>query len=521
MAARKTAFRTVKLSLKDLLGRAYVSAACRARAFVTGERVESLMALASEKVDLYPRAFQKRLGGLLPNVGVRVTRAVGRSARGATSRKFQEASKTASAPLTGFGYYRVAEDGRLYLISKSEHYHASVGHGFPGYRLLEHAGGLGIPNATHNNTRGHVTRLLEEELVRTANGIPRGDRRALGRAVSSHSSTVLNRVINLETGSLAVEAALKMILARFYRVEQDSPEPEYAGRVPVFLVVGSDDGDLQANYHGTTTLTQTFRGMWPDLLTALRKPGIMQVRSVRPDRLEDLDAAFAVCEKKPLKVAGFFHEFIMMNYGARKLTKKFIRHAYSLCRRHDVPTVADEIQSCLWAPGLFSFREYRVRPTFVALGKGFPGGQYPASKILFSARMDCLPQFGALVTNGQEELASLCYLITMRWAEENEDVVRAVGDSYQERLRELAAAFPEVIDGIDGDRHLGAIVFNDVERAKAFVGKLNRGGIDISVQTYKADCPPVALTKLPVIADYEVVDFLVGRMKEALLDLNG
>ena len=37
---------------------------------------------------------------------------------------------------------------------------------FPGYRLLETARALGIPNATHNNTRGCITRLLEEELVR-------------------------------------------------------------------------------------------------------------------------------------------------------------------------------------------------------------------------------------------------------------------------------------------------------------------------------------------------------------------
>ena len=62
-----------------------------------------------------------------------------------------------NAPLTGYGFYRVGEDGRLYLITKSEHYHAPLGHAFPGYRLLEIARRLGIPNATHNNTRGHIT----------------------------------------------------------------------------------------------------------------------------------------------------------------------------------------------------------------------------------------------------------------------------------------------------------------------------------------------------------------------------
>ena len=60
--------------------------------------------------------------------------------------------------------FRVGEDGRLWLISKSEHYHVPLGHGFPGYALLDRARRLGIPNATHNNTRGRITRLLEEEL---------------------------------------------------------------------------------------------------------------------------------------------------------------------------------------------------------------------------------------------------------------------------------------------------------------------------------------------------------------------
>ena len=116
----------------------------------------------------------------------------------------------------------------------------------PGYRLIENARRLGIPNATHNNTRGHITRLLEQELLRTAAGIERGDQTALEKVLSSRDHTVLNRVLNLETGSLVVEAAIKMCLARFYRVQPESSEPKYANRTPVFLVVGDDDGKLRA-----------------------------------------------------------------------------------------------------------------------------------------------------------------------------------------------------------------------------------------------------------------------------------
>ncbi|HOF87938.1 MAG TPA: aminotransferase class III-fold pyridoxal phosphate-dependent enzyme, partial [Armatimonadota bacterium] len=373
------AFQDVCCSLADLVGDGYVRAVCAARAAVSGEDEAALLALATTPVDFFPRAFQQRLSAMLPKVGESIISPVPPTAVGATTKSFAAATHTALAPVNGFGYYRVGEDGRLYLLTKSEHYHAPVGHGFPGYQLLEIARRLGIPNATHNNTRGHITRLLEEALTAAAgNG--------------------LDRVLNLETGSLAVEAALKMILARFYRVQEDAEPPSYAGHVPVILVMGSDDGGPQANYHGTTLFTQLMRGMWPELAVGMERAGQFAVLPIRPNRLEDVEAAFATYDGHSAgKIAGFFHEIIMMNYGARRLTPEFLRAVYRLCAAHDVPTVVDEIQSCMWAPGFFLFREWGLTPTFAAVGKGFPGGEYPASRLIFTGAMDNLPQFGALV----------------------------------------------------------------------------------------------------------------------------
>ena len=256
-------------------------------------------------------------------------------------------------------------------------------------------------------------------MVRTANGLPPDDQAGLAKVINSKSATCLNRVLNLETGSLAAEAALKMILARFHPAQSDSPEAKYKGRVPVVLVIGDDDGGVRGNYHGTTVLTQIMRGMWPGFAEGLEKSKLLLIRPVRPNKIEDVEAAIAKYEKPPYKIAGLFYELILMNYGAIRLRKAFVKRTHALCRKHDIPTVADEIQSCLWSPSLFMFREYGIKPTFLAVGKGIPGGEYSASRILFNAEMDSLPQFGALVTNGQEELASLAYLMTMRWAEAN------------------------------------------------------------------------------------------------------
>ena len=162
------------------------------------------------------------------------------------------------------------------------------------------------------------------------------------------------------------------------------------------------------------------------------------------------------------------------------------------------------------------FREYGLNPDFVSVGKGFPGGEYPASRILTTAAMDNLNQFGALVTNGQEELASLAYLVTMAFAEANRETIRDVGEAYEDDLQSLARKHSAVIDAVEGCRHLSSIFFSSVETTVGFTKALTAAGIDISAHTYKAECPPAALTKIPLISTHKMVDFLIGKMDEAL-----
>lgn len=517
MNTASTEFVGVRRSLADITDPAGVDQACAARAAFGFEDLSELQALAHDPVEFLPEEDRDRHARLLSKVGERIVDTNPPfSPKGAGTKGFAAATHTGMAPLSAWGPFRIGEDGKLYLITKSEHYHAPLGHGFAGYRLVDIARKIGMVNATHNNTRGWITRLLEERLVAEANGLDWGDRAALDRILGSQDAHILNRVLNLETGSLAAEAALKMILARFYLPQEGCEKPRYAGRIPVILVVGNDDGGLHANYHGTTFLTQTMRGMWREFAGAMERADLFRVHAVRPNRDEDLDAAFEQFDQGRFKIAGFFHEIVMMNYGARLLTPAFLRKAHDLCREHDVPTVVDEIQSCVWAPKTFLFKEYGLAPSFVALGKGFSGGEYPASRILFSAAFDNLPQFGALVTNGQEELASLSYLITLEWTRANSEVTRRIGDDYESRLRAFADRHSDSIAGVEGNRHLSALRFRDLPTAKAFVARLTVRGLDLSVQTYKADAPPVVLTKIPLISDAATAEAILKRMEEAM-----
>ncbi len=507
-------FQDFSRSLADLAGEAYIQHVCAASAALTGESEAALRLLAHEQVSFCPQAFFARQEALIARTGEQIAPALDSAESGAPSDAYRAAQHNAQSPLAGYGCYRVGEDGRLYFAAKSEHYHIPLGHAFAGYRLIEIAKRLGIPNATHNNTRGYLTRKTERRLVAAANGVA-PESAQMEEILASREPGVLNRVINLETGSLAVEAAIKMMLARFYSI--DGSKAPCQGRIPVFLVMADNAGGITAGYHGTTVIAQTLRGLWPDFGKRAGESGLFRVEGVPINDAEGFAAAMRRWNEPPYQTAGFLHEIIMMNYGGIRLREDFLQEAYRLCRETGTPVLCDEIQSCAWYEGLFLFRQYGLRPDFVSVGKGFPGGNYAASRMIFSGAFDSLSQFGALVTNGQEELASLAYLITIAFIDENGAQIERVGKRYHEAVSALAARHADLVAGVEGDAHMSALNFRDVPAAVDFCKRMQLiEGVDISAQTYKPNCPPAALTKLPIITTEAMALALVEKMDRCL-----
>ena len=67
-----------------------------------------------------------------------------------------------------------------------------------------------------------------------------------------------------------------------------------------------------------------------------------------------------------------------------------------------------------------------------------------------------------------------------------------------------------------------ALCFGAVEDAVGFCARMNNVHcVDISAQTYKPNCPPVALTKLPLIVTESMADCLIGLFDEALAHTAG
>lgn len=509
--------KNIKRSLCDLLGAEYMEAVKSVAVEVDGMDKKEADFLADEQVEFFSESYIARMDALAKRTGEKLVRGFFNNENGAPTDSFAKAAHSCMAPIGGFGCTRIGEDGKAYLIAKSEHYHASLGHNFPGYKLIDNARKLGILNATHNNTRGYITRLAERRIVAAANGT--NEASEIDAILASKEAHVLNRIINLETGSLAAEAGIKMMLARFYRLDGSYASPIYEGKIPVFLVMEDNKEGLGANYHGTTVIAQTLRGMWPEFYAKCEANELYRVVSVKKNDIADFEAKIKKYNSGKYKTAGFLHEIILMNYAGIRLTKEFLQSAHKLCRDTDTFTMVDEIQSCMWYDGMFLFRKYDLHPDFVIIGKGFPGGEYPASKVLTTAPADSLNQFGALVTNGQEELASLAYLITMEFASENGDEIEKMGNMLEKGILDLSKKYPEILPPPEGLGHLAAIHFKSVERAAEFTKIMNDMCVDISAQLYKPDCPPAVLLKPPVITDEIVLEVILAKIEEGLLKL--
>ena len=509
-------FNSVQKSLRDLLGDQYIKAVSKSAEVLLELDEERIRELTDTKVEFLSAQTIERCNALLDRIGSPFIEPFNDKSQGASTESYKKATNLNAAPIGGLGCFRIGQDGKLYLAAKSENYHASMGHNFAGYKLITMARELGILNATNNNTRGFITRKMERELARCINGLEKFQEKELQSIMESKEEKVLNRIINLQTGSLAVEAGVKMMLNRFYRLDNAQSLPEFSNRTPVFFVMEDNMGGMEANYHGTTIITQTFRGMWPELYEAIEKGGIYKIVTVKKNNIEDFKQKIELYNTGKYKTAGFLHEIVLMNYGATRLNEGYLQEAYELCKKYDTPTMVDEIQSCMWYRGMFLFKLFHLKPDFVILGKGFPGGEYSASKIITTYEMDSMNQYGALVTNGQEELASLAYLITMEFEQANESEIQKNGDYFEKVLNDLQKEYPDRIEKIEGIGHLAAIHFKTIDGVVAFTRKLTEGGIDISAQTYKANCPPAALLKLPLIATRNVMDYLKMKMISAL-----
>jgi acetylornithine/succinyldiaminopimelate/putrescine aminotransferase len=378
--------------------------------------------------------------------------------------------------LAGLGMFYVTESGEVVLDCTSGHYQMTWGYNHPALTaLLKTATDLGVVWDNHSNIPGAPVKQLANALT------------SLGREVGLDCI-----LLGVCTGSVACAAALKVMLAR-YRADG----ARSAIGPPVLIA-------LRGNYHGTDIVAQTMRGMWPGLLAGAEPV------EVEPNDEDALRAAFARFGRR---VAGFWAEPIMMNREALVVRPDYLRLARTLCDEAGALMALDEIQTGFWYPEVLYSRRLDVAPDMVIVGKGMTAGFHPLSAMLYRRELDILAQYDAISTNGNASLAALLALGNLRMIAGDAERIGRLGDVHHAGLCALAADFPELIEGVNGDGFLTGIRFREREDALGFHKAAGERGLWLRAHAYHPGHRTV-LMKYPLVAEESVIEFVLARLRE-------
>jgi acetylornithine/succinyldiaminopimelate/putrescine aminotransferase len=93
--------------------------------------------------------------------------------------------------------------------------------------------------------------------------------------------------------------------------------------------------------------------------------------------------------------------------------------------------------------------------------------------------------------------------------------VRRIGQRIMDGFHSLVAEFPDRLRSVQGRGHLAGLKFHRVQDALDFHQGLLRAGLWTRVHAYHAGHSTL-LTKLGLLADEPVVDFLLGKFRDLL-----
>lgn len=205
----------------------------------------------------------------------------------------------------------------------------------------------------------------------------------------------------------------------------------------------------------------------------------------------------------------------MMNREAIAVDRDYLHLAQHCCRDVGALMCLDEIQTGFWQPEVLEFRTLGLRPDLVVLGKGLTAGFHPLSGVLMHHRHDVLEQYDAISTNGSAALPAFVALCSLDLIQERATKIRAMGRYIEEGFQALVAEFPQVLQAAHGRGHLAGLKFREVEHAKRFQRQLLDAGLWTRVHAYHEGHRTV-LTKLGLLADTTIVDFVLGRFRMRL-----
>ena len=299
-----------------------------------------------------------------------------------------------------------------------------------------------------------------------------------------------DKVLPMNTGVEAVETGIKLCRKWAYEVKgvpQDKAE----------IIV------CEKNFHGRTSTVISFSSD-PDSKNNFGPymPGFTAIP------FNDLKALEAALENK--NVTGFLVEPIQGEAGVVVPDDGYLKKAKSICEKHNVLLIADEIQTGLCRTGkMLACDHENVKPDILLLGKALSGGMLPVSAVLCNDEimMTIKPgEHGS--TYGGNPLACKTAIASLQVLQDENMAENAVlmGNLLRSELEKLNSPF---ISQVKDKGLLNAIVINHTNKDAAWELCIRMKENGLLAKPTHGDkirfAPPLIIKKEEMIEAVEIV----------------
>ncbi|WP_201985119.1 ornithine--oxo-acid transaminase [Hymenobacter rubidus] len=307
-----------------------------------------------------------------------------------------------------------------------------------------------------------------------------------------------DKALLMNSGAEAVETALK--LARKWGYQEKGIAPNMA-RIIV----------AEHNFHGRTTGIISFSTDGDS--TGGFGPYMPGYQVVPYDDLEALEEAV----KEP-HVCAFLVEPIQGEAGVMVPSEGYLKKAAAICQAHNVLFIADEIQTGLGRTGRMLACDYEaVDPDILILGKALSGGVLPVSAVLANdiIMLTIQPgQHGSTFGGNPLACAVMRAALDVIQDEKLIENAAAMGEIFRERMRQVQAKRPQVVDLVRGKGLLNAVVVVPAEDGRTAwdvcVSLMERG---VLAKPTHGDiirfAPPLVITEEQLHAACDVIEEVI------------